>query len=135
MAKVDYFIGLTIFLTLLMKMTGIDYGGTQLLTWIGLDVNNFAVSTGYFAVAVAGLFIAGATIGLVASNREASLRAGLSSGMLLVGIGTFIGILQYVQSFNDAVNGAWVFNVVFLIFSVYIVSYIMALISFWGGTN
>ena len=43
MAKIDYFIGLTIFLTLFMKMCGVGYGGENLLTWIGLDITNFAV--------------------------------------------------------------------------------------------
>ena len=134
MSKVYYFIIFTIGLTILMKMAGIPYGGEEVLNWIGLNTDSTFVTTSYFYIAIVVMFGIAATMGAVFSNREASLRAGIATGIMGVGVGAFIGILNYVKNISSG-NDSWVFSVVFLIFSVYIIGFIMSMIEFWGGTN
>ena len=134
MSKVYYFMILTIGLTILMKMAGVPYGGEEVLNWIGLNTDSIYVTTSYFFIAVVAVFGIAATIGAVFSNKEAALRAGISSGIMGIGIGCFVGILNYVKDISTG-SDSWVFYVVFLIFAVYIVGFIFAMIDFWGGTN
>ena len=134
MSKVYYYITITIGLTILMKLAGIPYAGSDtFLNWMGLDPNNLGVSTSYFVIAVIGVFAVGATLGSIFS-KESSIRATIATGILTTGIGAFMGILLYVK---DIAQGSqqWVFYIVFMIFAVYISGFIMSMIDFWGGTG
>ena len=138
MSKVYYFISITMGLTILMKLAGIPYTGEeQMLNWLGLDPNNFNPTNSLFYVAliapITGLFTVAAVVGSIFS-KESTIRAVLASGILGVGIGAFVGILNYVK---DIAQGSqqWVFYIVFMIFAVYITGYVLALIDWWGGTG
>jgi hypothetical protein len=136
MSKVYYFITMTIGLTILMRLAGIPYAGeTQILEWLGLDINNVYTTTSAFylmLVAPLGFFVIAAGIGAVFSNKEAALRAGIAAGIMGVGMGTFIGILQYVQNVTRDTPNTWIFSLVFLIFSTYIVGWIFAMLEWWS---
>jgi len=134
MSKVYYYITITIGLTILMKLAGVPYAGSDtLLTWMGLDYNNLAVSTSYFVLAVIGCFTVGAVLGSIFS-KESSIRATIATGILTTGIGAFIGILNYVK---NAAQGSqeWIFYIVFMIFAVWISGFIFSMIGWWGGTE
>jgi hypothetical protein len=131
MSKAYYFITITIGLTLLMKFAGIPYAGSDaLLSWVGLNPDNLAVSTSYFVLAVIGCFSIGMVLGSIFS-KESSIRASIATGILTTGIGAFIGILSYVK---DVAVGSqeWIFYIVFMIFGVYITGFIFAMLEFWG---
>lgn len=133
MEKLYYLIILTVSLTVLLQLAGISYaGGLEVTKWLGMDVNNFNPKTSDFYLAVIGLFLIGASIGAVASNREASIRAGVAGGILATGIGTFVGILLHVKNIATG-NDNWIFYLVFLIFSVYIVAYVLAALEWWSN--
>lgn len=133
MSKVYYFITITIGLTILMKLAGVPYAGSeQLIDWLGLDPNNLYVTSSVFFGIIIAMFGTAAAMGVVSSNREASLRAGISTGILGVGIGAFIGILQTVKNMAQG-SQEWVFYIVFMIFVVYITGFIFAMIEFWGS--
>jgi hypothetical protein len=137
MEKLYYFIIFTTGITILMKMAGIPYAGeNEIINWLGLNIDNFAPKTSLFYLAltapIIGLFAIAAVIGLVASNKEASLRAGLASGILGVGVGSFIGILSYIKDIATD-SQIWIFYVTFLIFAVYIVGYVLATIEWWSN--
>lgn len=137
MEKIYYLIILTVSLTVLMQLAGITYTGQiEILNWLGMDINNFNPKTSDFYLAltapIVGLFIVGAAVGAVASQREASLRAGMAGGILGVGAGAFVGILLHIKNVATG-NDDWIFYLVFLIFSVYIVAYILAALEWWSN--
>lgn len=134
MSKVYYFITMTLGITLLMKMAGIPYGGEDLLNWIGLNTDNVFVTTSYFYVAVVVMFGVAATVGSIFS-KESSLRATLATGIMGVGVGAFVGILNYTKDLAMGTSQEWVYYVVFLIFGVYIVGFVFSMIEWWGGTG
>ena len=134
MSKVYYFLTFTVGLTLLMKMAGIPYGGEGLLDYFGLNTESLFPKTSEFYVMIVGMFVIAAAIGAVFSNKEAALRAGIATGIMGVGIGAFIGILTYVKNFNDSTS-SWIFSVVLLIFTVYIVGFVWSMISWWSGMD
>ena len=134
MSKVYYYITITIGITILMKLAGIPYIGSEtFLNWLGLNPDNIVVSTSSFVIAVIVMFGVGATLGSVFS-KESSLRATLATGILTTGIGAFLGILNYVK---DIAQGSqeWIFYIVFMIFAVYISGFIFSMIEWWGGTG
>ena len=134
MSKVYYYITMTIGITILMKLAGIPYAGSDaFLGWMGLNPDSMAVSTSYFVLAVIGVFAVGATLGSIFS-KESSIRATIATGILTTGIGSFIGILTYVK---DVAQGSqeWIFYIVFMIFAVYISGFVLSMIDFWGGTG
>ncbi len=134
MSKVYYYITITIGLTILMKLAGVPYAGSnEFLNWLGLDYNNLAVSSSYFVIAVIACFGIGAVLGSIFS-KESSIRATIATGILTTGIGAFVGILNYVR---DSTQGTqeWVFYVVFMIFAVWISGFIFSMIDWWGGTG
>lgn len=134
MSKVYYYITITIGITILMKLAGIPYAGSDtFLNWIGLDPNNLGVATSAFVIAVIGVFAIGATLGSIFS-KESSIRATIATGILTTGIGAFMGILLYVK---DIAQGSqeWVFYIVFMIFAVYISGFILSMVDWWGGTG
>lgn len=136
MSKINYYMTMTVGLAILLKFAGIPYVGSDtLLNLLGLDINNITVSTSFFIITLGVSLGIAATLGSIFS-KESSIRAGfiIAIGVMGFGIGTFIGIINYV---NDIAQGSqlWVSYVVFMIMSVYIVGYILALVDFWGGTG
>jgi hypothetical protein len=134
MSKVYYFLTMTIGLTILMKLAGVPYGGEGLLNYFGLNTNNIFPKTAEFYILVVGVFIIAAAIGAVFSNKEAALRAGMGTGIMGVGIGAFVGILTFIKGIASGTD-TWIFNVVLLIFAVYIVGFVWSMISWWSGVD
>lgn len=137
MAKLYYFMIMTVGLTILMKVAGIEFGGESMLDWVGISLDIQFITSSAFYIALTLFFLAAAGIGAVLSNREASLRAGFiwtttGTGILGMGIGTFVGILNHIKNINQGASDIWIYYVVLLIFSVYIIGYIMALFEWWS---
>lgn len=134
MSKVSNYLIFVFGLTILMKMAGVPYGGEEILNWIGLDITNIYVTTSYFFLAIIGIFTLSVGLGAVLSNRESSIRAGLAIAIMGVGVSGMVGILNYVNDVSTG-NDSWVYSIVFLILSVYIIGFIMAMVDWWGGTG
>lgn len=133
MSKVYYFITFTIGLTILMRLAGVPYAGeSQIINWLGLDPSGMYVKTSTFYLALIVVFGIAAAVGAVLSNKEAAIRAGIATGIMGIGIGTFIGILQTINSLTSGTSDSWIFSIVFLLFSVYIVGFIFAMIEWWS---
>ena len=136
MSKIYYYMTITIGLTILLKLAGIQIAGADsLINLFGLDSNNVTTSTSFFIITLGISFAIAATLGSIFS-KESSVRAGfiIATGVVGIGIGTFIGILNYVRNTAQG-SQEWIFYIVFMIFAVWIVGYILALIDFWGGTG
>jgi hypothetical protein len=137
MTKIWYFVTITVGLTLLMKLAGIPFTGSDaLLTLFGLDSNNLSVSTSFFVITMGIALGVAATLGSIFS-KESSVRAGfiIAIGVMGIGVGTFIGILKAVYNVTNGTSQVWVYNLLFLVFAVYIVGYFLALFDYWGGTG
>ena len=136
MSKITYYMTMTIGLAILMKLAGIPYVGSDtLLNLLGLNIDNLSVSTSFFVITLITSLGIAATLGSIFS-KESSIRAGIiiAIGIMGFGIGTFIGIFNYVKDIAQGTQ-TWVLYVVFMIMSIYIVGYILAIVDFWGGTG
>ena len=137
---------LTVALTLLLIMSGINYGGETVLSYMGFNMtsNNgtsttvgmndgFNVKSNSLVIALFLLFSIGAIAGSIFS-KESTLLSPIAAGLLGVGIGNFISILLYVDKLNDAFSNV-VFNITLIIFSIYIIGYIISMVEWWRGSG
>ena len=135
MSKVYYFMTTTIGIVVLMYLAGITFiGQSEIFTWLGINADNLLLNSGYFIAAAASLFVLGAAAGAILANRESAFRAGIAGGMLTIGSGAFISILNHIKSIVTTTD-QWVYTVVFVMFAVYMVGFIISLIEWWGGTG
>jgi hypothetical protein len=133
-SKVYYFITITLALTVLLNLARNHFiRADELLNWAGIKPDNLTVSTSYLVIAITGMFLIGAATGSIFS-KESSLRATISTGILLTGIGAFMGILNYVNGIATGTE-EWVYWIIFMLFVVWISGFIFAMIEFWGGTG
>jgi hypothetical protein len=137
MSKIYYYMTITVGLAILMKFAGIPFAGQDtLINLFGLDPNNITTANTFFITTLIAAFVVAAATGSFFS-KESSIRAGfiVAVGFLGVGIGTFIGILGAVKNATMGASDQWIYYLTFLVFAIYIVGYIIALIGFWGGNE
>ena len=137
MSKIYYFMTITVGLTILMKFAGIPFAGQDtLINMFGLDPTNITTSTTFFMITLAAAFVIAAATGSFFS-KESSIRAGFITavGFLGIGIGTFVGLLAKIYDITKGASDQWIYYLTFMIFAIYIVGYIIAIIGFWGGNE
>lgn len=132
MTKLYYYMTFTVGITILMKLAGLPFISDNIINYFGLDPNNLTVATSSFVLSLITLFSIGGAVSTFFFGKENTLLATVAGGLMSVGIGVFVSIIQYAKNYSDSVNG-WVFYLIYLIFSVYIVGYLMSLLEWWSG--
>lgn len=132
MEKLYYYILITFGLTILMNLAGVPFvGQDQMMNWLGISTTSMFVTTSTFYIAVLALFALSAGVGLVLSPKESTFRAIMCTGIVGVGIGTLSSILLKIKDVSTG-SSDWIFYLCTLIFSVYIVGFILATLEWWG---
>lgn len=134
MSKVYNYMVLAVGLTFLLKFAGIPSGADALLSWVGLSGDVSGVSLGVFFTAVVILFTVGTGIGIAISfitrsPSETFLVASIALGVFTVITATFVSVINFTKDMG------YIYYITWLVFAPLIVSFAIAIIQFWRGSD
>lgn len=134
MSKVYTYMIISVGLTLLLKFAGIPSGADSLLVYMGIAGDASQISLSAFFVAVGALFVVGTGAGIAISfftksSSETYLVAPIALGIFTVVTATFVSVINYTKDMG------FIYYINFLLFAPIIISFAIAIIQFWRGTD
>lgn len=134
MSKVYNYMMLSVGLTFLLKFAGIPSGADAFITYLGLSSGASGIGLGDFFAGVVAVFAIGTGAGIVIgfftkAQSESFIIAPLAAGIFTVITSTFISIVNYTSGMG------YIYYITFMIFIPLLVSFAIALISYWRGSG